>query len=251
MVQKREIWLLVLLWAVVTAAGVAFSASVGIFPSPGSREALVVDQAMNVMAVLAVPVFTMVVILLVYSVLRFRQAGGPVDDGPPIRGNRRLEVIWVAVSTLLVLFLAGYGSFELLSLRAHAEGHAEDELVVQVTGRKWFWEFTYPQYGVKAFELRLPKERPARFEITSIDVLHSFWIPAFRNKIDAVPGLTTMVSATPTRLGSSQEDVNFRLQCAQLCGTGHANMRASVTILEPADFESWVKQQPPLPQVGR
>ena len=82
-----------------------------------------------------------------------------------------------------------------------------------------------------------------RFEITSRDVLHSFWIPAFRAKIDAVPGLTTTTYATPDRIGSFDEDINYRLQCVELCGVGHGEMTIPVRVVEQSQFDDWIAQQ--------
>ncbi|MBI2911334.1 MAG: cytochrome c oxidase subunit II [Chloroflexi bacterium] len=85
--------------------------------------------------------------------------------------------------------------------------------------------------------------RPVRFEITATDVIHSFWVPSFRTKIDAVPGMITVVYATPDRTGSFQEDYHFRVQCAELCGLGHGIMATPVVVVEPSQFEAWAAQQ--------
>ena len=246
MTNKSHWVVLALVWAVATAIGVAISLSVEIFPSAASMEAHIVDSAMTFLLVLSVPVFALVVILLGYSMVKFRQHGEPSEDGPPIRGNLKLELVWVLVSLALVIVLAGYGSIGLLDLRAH-EAHAaygDDGLVVQVQGNQWFWEFYYPAQNIRVKnELRLPLGKPVHFEITANDVLHSFWVPAFRTKIDAVPGLVTTTSATPDKIGSFQQDYNFRVQCAELCGLGHAVMTTPVVVVQPAEFDAWVAQQ--------
>jgi cytochrome c oxidase subunit 2 len=231
------------IWAVLTAGGVALSLSVGLLPSMASEEARIVDEATTVLTVLSVPVFMMVVVVLAYSMVKFRRRGEPTEDGPPIQGNLQLEVAWVVVTVVLVLFLAGYGSKGLLDMRAMA-AEAHDALVVQVNGSQWFWEFYYPEQGIRTREeLRLPVGRPVRFEITSSDVLHSFWVPAFRMKIDAVPGMVTTINATPTKLGAFQDDYNFRLQCAELCGLSHGIMTSPVVVVEQNEFDAWVATQ--------
>jgi len=241
--QKPNVAALVAAWAALTAAGVSVALSVGLLPSPASAEAHIIDGAMTLLTVLAVPVFSLVVVLLIYSVLQFRQRGEPGEDGPPIRGNLKLEVTWVLVTLALVLVLAGYGTAGLLDIRAHA-ARQEGELVVQVRGYQWFWIYTYPAYGIQTKEeLRLPVGRPVRFEITAADVLHSFWVPSFRTKIDAVPGMTTVVYATPDRTGSFQEDYQFRVQCAELCGLDHGVMTTPVVVVEPSQFEAWAAEQ--------
>ena len=240
---KTQVIMLALVWAVATAAGIAAVLSVGILPSPAATEAHIIDRAMTLLTVLSVPVFVLVVLLLVYSMIRFRHRGVPTEDGPPIRGNLRLEVVWVLVTLGLTLFLAGYGTVGLLDIRALA-AEAPNPLVVQVRGSQWLWEFNYPEQNIRTVaELVLPVGRTARFEVTSKDVLHSFWIPAFRMKIDAVPGMVTTVSATPDRTGSFEEDYHFKVQCAELCGVAHAAMLASLRVVEQSEFDAWVAQK--------
>ncbi|MEK7787084.1 MAG: cytochrome c oxidase subunit II, partial [Chloroflexota bacterium] len=120
------------------------------------------------------------------------------------------------------------------------------DVVVQVTGVQFAWQVDYPAYGItNAAEIVLPVDKRVKFEVTAkdTDVMHSFWIPAFRNKIDAVPGLTTVMYITPNKTGSFAEDFNLRLQCAELCGTGHAAMSMPVRVVSQADFEAWVAAQ--------
>ena len=117
-------------------------------------------------------------------------------------------------------------------------------MVVQVQGGRWFWRITYPEYGVSSTEeMVLPVDKLVRFEVTSMDVLHSFWISAFRIKVDAVPGMITTTTATPNRIGSFDTDFGYRLQCAELCGLGHTVMAIPVRVVEPGQFEAWVTQQ--------
>ena len=112
---------------------------------------------------------------------------------------------------------------------------------MQVEASRFLWKLTYPEQNVTSFtELVLPLGKHVRFEITSTDALHSFWIPAFRGKIDAVPGLLTTVYATPERTGSFDDDMNFRLQCAELCGVAHGAMTVPVRVVEQGEFDAWV-----------
>lgn len=239
---KTHALIVAAIWAVTTAVGVAITFSIGLLPSPASKEAVIVDSAMTFLTVLAVPIFMLVVVLLVYSMVRFRHTGDPAGDGPPLRGNLRLEVVWVMVTLALVLVLAGYGTVGLLEIRAHAAQEG-DELIVQATGSQWFWEYYYPEQKVRSKEeLRLPVGRPVRFEVTATDVVHSFWVPAFRMKIDAVPGMVTTVRTTPTKVGSFVEDYNFRVQCAELCGLAHGEMTTAVTVMDQGQFNAWVAQ---------
>lgn len=241
---SRHVSIIAVLWLVSSVLGIAFSLSIGMLPSPASHEAHVVDTAMTLLTVLAVPVFTLVVIMLGYSMLVFRQRSQILEDGSPIASNQRIELIWVGVTLALTIFLAGYGSYELLGMRMHA-AHAEETLLVKVTGSQWLWEFYYPKQNIRTFaQLTVPIGRTVQFEVTSKDVVHSFWIPAFRVKIDAVPGLTTRTYATPDRVGSFSEDDNFRVQCAELCGLAHTAMFGMVTVVDQKDFDAWAASQP-------
>ncbi len=114
---------------------------------------------------------------------------------------------------------------------------AQDELVVEVTGFQYGWNFTYPESGVSSSELYLPVGRQVLFKITSRDVIHSFWVPEFRIKQDAVPGRWTTLRVTPDKVG------DYRIRCAEICGYAHSAMYAPVVAVEPADFEAWLAGQ--------
>jgi cytochrome c oxidase subunit 2 len=121
------------------------------------------------------------------------------------------------------------------------------DLVVQVEGQRFSWLVKYPEHNVQSrSELVLPVDENVQFLVMASDVIHSLWIPGFRVKIDAVPGLTTKVTATPNIVGSYEKDVNFRLQCAELCGAGHAVMRMPVRVVERAEFDEWLSEQRPI-----
>jgi len=242
-VTRRDLFLLATAWALLTTAGVVLVIAVPLFPPPAAQEARVIDGAMGLLTALSAPVFALVVVGLGYCLVRFRRPGVPDGDGPPLRGHLGLELTWVAVTLALVVFLAFYGSFSLVELRAHAE-HEQDALVVQATGSQWFWEFSYPDLGVRTREaLVLPVGQRVRFQVLATDVVHSFWVPAFRVKIDAVPGLVTSVVATPDRIGQFQQDEDLRVQCAELCGLGHGAMASPVVIVEPHEFQAWIAEQ--------
>ncbi|HEU0021511.1 MAG TPA: cytochrome c oxidase subunit II [Dehalococcoidia bacterium] len=242
--MKRDFLAVALLWAVLTLAAELIILSWDVLPLAASKEALVVDHAYRVLTALAAPVFAFVVSTLLYSALRFRRMGTSEEDGPPIFFNRSVVATWLAVTTALTLLVIIYpGTTGLLELRRHAK--ADTDLVVQVEGSRWAWKTTYPQQGVVTYgEIVLPVGQTVRFDVTATDVLHSFWVPAFRVKVDAVPGRVTTVYATPNRTGSMADDSGFRLQCAELCGFGHYLMRAPVRVVEPAEFEAWLAQQP-------
>src|SRR3954453_13365755 len=204
------------------------------FPGASARSAGKIDTVYDVLLIASVPIFVLVMTVAIYSVVRFRARPGDMRDGAPIHGNTRLEIFWVTVPLLLVTGLAIYGWIVLNDL----EAKQPNSLKVEVTGQQFTWHFQYPQSGkASTNELVLPKDRPVDFRIHSKDVLHSFWVPEFRLKSDAVPGLTTRVRLTPDKIG------HYQVVCAELCGLGHATMRNPVRVVAAAAFDSWVKKQ--------
>jgi cytochrome c oxidase subunit 2 len=118
------------------------------------------------------------------------------------------------------------------------EAKKPNELHVTVVAQQFTWRFEYPQYGkLTSTQLYLPKDRPVKFDVTTKDVIHSFWVPSFRLKTDAVPGLTTNIRVTPSRLG------RYDVVCAELCGLGHATMRQYAHVLDPQAFDAWARKQ--------
>ena len=242
--MKRDLFVAAIFWLALTVVGEAV-AQIDIFPLAASHEATTVDSAFRLLLLLGIPVFTLVLAVLFYSVLRFRSRGSPEDDGPPIYGRGIVPKLWFAITTALAITVMIHpGLTGLAELRASEANDAD--LVVKVDSARWAWVFTYPQYGVTSVqELVLPVDKRVRFEITSLDVVHSFWIPAFRMKIDAVPGLTTTLTLTPTAIGSFQDDHNLRVQCAELCGLRHAMMQVPVRVVEQTEFAAWLAQHQP------
>lgn len=253
--MKRD-WLLVtLLWLTLTAAGEIVVVLWDFQPIAAAEEADLVDEAFFVLTVMAVPICAFVLATVLYSVLRFRQRGGALEDGPPIRTNKQVLVAWFSLTTALTILVIIYpGTIGLLELREHSSTPGIGEgrhMVVEVTGSQWVWGVTYPQLGVISYtEMVLPLGQEVRFDVSATDVLHSFWVPAFRMKIDAVPGRVTTVYATPNKLGSFEADSNFRLQCAEMCGLGHYAMTLPVRVVDLAEFEAWAAQQAPSASVS-
>jgi cytochrome c oxidase subunit II len=217
---------------VASVIGVAICLLIDWFPVDASGAADQVDTVYDVLLICSVPVFVLVMTIAIYSVVRFRAKPGDMRDGPPIHGNTRLEVIWVAVPFIMVTALAIYAWIVLDDI----EAKQPDEMVVQVTGRQFTWSFGYPD-KVSSSTLVLPEGRPIDFRIESNDVIHSFWVPEFRLKSDALPGLTTKIRLTPDRVG------RYQVVCAELCGIGHAAMRQNVRVVPEDDFDSWLEDQ--------
>jgi cytochrome c oxidase subunit II len=218
---------------IASVIGVLICLQIDWFPSPGSTQADKIDTLYDVLLIVSVPVFVLVMTVAIYCVIAFRAKPGDTGDGAHIHGNTRLEVVWVTIPFMIVTALAIYGWIVLDDI----EAAKADELVVNVTGEQFTWSFDYPQEKVKSNELVLPVDRPVHFEIHAKDVLHSFWVPNFRMKQDAVPGITTNTRVTPDALGT------YPVVCAELCGIGHATMRQQVRVVPEDEWEDWVKER--------
>jgi cytochrome c oxidase subunit II len=213
--------------------GIAITLWIDWFPDSASTSANKIDNLYDVLLICSVPVFVLVMTIAIYSVVRFRAKPGDMGDGAPIHGNTRLEIIWVTIPFIMVTALAIYGWITLDDL----EAKQQNEMVVNVTGQQFTWTFEYPSEKVNSPELVLPVNRPIEFKIHTKDVIHSFWVPQFRLKSDAVPGLTTAIRVTPNKVG------RYEVVCAELCGLGHSTMRQFVRVLPASDFKSWVSDQ--------
>ena len=242
----RHIVNALILWIVLTLVGFAVVDHVNLFIIPAaSVEAHDIDHAFHLLMIQGIPVLAFVLAFFGYALVVFRsREDPPTEDGPAFRAGRGLTIAWLAITTVLAIVLIVTPGFTDL-FAVWSNPHAD--LVVQVRAEQWNWSFTYPQYGVTlkhSDTLYLPAGKRVRFEITSTDVIHSFWIPAFRLKQDAVPGMTTVLYTTPDRVGEYDPYTNsaYRVQCAELCGSGHARMRAALKVLPPDKFEAQMKQ---------
>jgi cytochrome c oxidase subunit II len=231
--EKHPVARMLGLGVVASVIGVAICLAIDWFPADASGAADQIDTVYDVLLICSVPVFVLVMTIAIYSVWRFRAKPGDMRDGPPIHGHTRLEVIWVTIPFLMVTALAVYAWVVLDDI----EAAQPDELPVNVTGRQFTWTFEYPGEEVSSTELVLPEDRPVDFRIRTRDVIHSFWVPEFRLKSDAVPGLTTKIRLTPDRAGQ------YQVVCAELCGIGHSTMRQRVRVVPEDEFDSWLDEQ--------
>jgi cytochrome c oxidase subunit 2 len=219
--------------AIASVIGVAIVQAIDWFPDVGSEDADRIDFLYDVLMWASVPIFVLVMTVAIYSVIRFRAKPGDTGDGAPIHGNATLEVVWVLVPFLIVTALAAYAWIVLDDIEEKKPG----ELRVHVFGQQFAWSYEYRGKDgkpVRSNDLYLPVDKPVRFDISTRDVIHSFWIPNFRLKSDAVPGITTKWRATPNKIG--RHDV----VCAELCGAGHSAMRAQAIVVSQADFDRWL-----------
>ncbi len=228
--DKHPVAMLAGISLVATAIGIAIGLAIDWFPTAASTKADEIDTLYDVLVIVSVPIFVLVMTVAIYSCIRWRALPGDKSDGAPIHGNAKLEVVWVVIPFIIVAVLAGYAWVVLDDV----EAKQPNEMTVNVTGQQFAWRFEYPEQGVKSEQLYLPIGRPVHFKVKTDDVIHSFWVPEFRLKTDAVPGMTTQIRVTPDRLGE------YRVVCAELCGLGHSTMRQTVRVVQPDAFEKWV-----------
>jgi cytochrome c oxidase subunit II len=191
-----------------------------------------IDHLLNVMIVLSSFVFSLVIVMLFYALWKFKAKPGDESDGEPIHGNTRLEIAWTLIPTIIVLFAGGY-SWKVLDDLEHKDPH---HLTVSVFSQQYAWSFAYPgkDYAYSEGELHVPVGEQVQFKMHAMDVIHSFWVPEWRIKKDNVPGITTTAIVTPDKVGT------YQLVCTELCGFGHATMRAKVVVEPKSKFEKWV-----------
>jgi len=191
-----------------------------------------IDHLLNVMIVLSAFVFSLVMVMLFYALWKFKAKPGDESDGEPIHGNTRLEIAWTLIPTIIVLFAGGY-SWKVLD---EIENPKDGALTVSVFSQQYAWSFAYPgkEYAWSEGELHVPVDRQVVFKMHALDVIHSFWVPEWRIKKDNVPGITTKAIVTPDKEGT------YQLVCTELCGFGHATMRAKVVVESRAKFNKWV-----------
>jgi len=212
-------------------------------PGPAlTSEAETVDRVWSAFLVSAAVIAALVIVLILYCVVRYRRR----DDRLPVQTRQHIptEIVYTAVPLLIVivLFVVTFVTTRTVN-RVHA---AEPDLVVDVTGFQWNWRFDYPDLGVtvngserERTELVLPSESTVRFRVTSVDVIHSFWIPGFRYKRDLIPGEITEFDVDVLDHTGTFPSSGI---CAEFCGLDHAYMRFDVRIVTPTEFELWAAQ---------
>ena len=183
---------------------------------------------------MSVVIFAIVGAVVVYSVWKWRVPPDDDAEGPPIHGHTGLEIAWTAVPAILVIAL-GIVSAVVMSKNGDTK---DDALQVRAIGQQFAWKFEYPELGeFSTGELVLPVDQQAQFTMEALDVIHSFWVPNLGQKMDAVPGIETTINVTPNRTG------DFAVVCTELCGLGHATMRARARVVTQAEFDEWIEEQ--------
>jgi len=199
----------------------------------------------NVLIVIALPVLIAVWVYMAYAMINWRASrGGPEPTGgDQARSHFGLQAGWIGVTTAIVLFLAGFGTYELVQPEGAGGGQGPNPiwtptshtvLQVQAIGQQWKWTYRYPSFGgFETNQLVIPEGTTVAFNVTSLDVIHSFWAYQLGVKADANPGQNNVAFTTPKQLGT------FTVRCAELCGIWHGAMYNTGTVVSPTDFETW------------
>ncbi len=217
-------------------------------PPQASLESQLVDRLFSFLVAIATFILFGVVGVISYSILFHRAGRYDTSDGPPIEGNITLEIVWTAIPLILVFWLAyfSYQTYEQMGIRPVGHIHSaqdtrrvattEKMTTVDVEAKQWAWVFHYPEKNVTSTELHLPVDQRVHLKLRSPDVIHGFYIPAFRVKQDIMPFETTNFEFTPIRPGT------YRLRDSQYSGTYFAAMQADVVVESPEDYQNWLSQ---------
>lgn len=254
--KYREVICIFLVAAFIILGGLLIGAQLYRYflPKSASVESAVYDNLFHFTASIAGMIFLLVEGILIYTIVRFRRKPGDLSDGPAIHGNTSLETVWTIIPAIIVTILAFY-SYDVLKIvelpydrvsswfcgpltpaKALAEPVSGGDLVVDVIGYQYYWEFKYPQYGnATSTEMHAPVDEFVLLRLTANDVIHSFWLPEFRLKKDALPGYVNEARFRAKTLGT------YPIVCAELCGLGHSQMRAVLVVESREDFEKWAR----------
>ncbi|MBD2438428.1 cytochrome c oxidase subunit II [Nostoc sp. FACHB-110] len=246
-----------------------------LLPEQASAQAPLVDNFFNVMVGIGTALFLVVQGAIAFSVFKFRRRRGDNGDGAFIEGSFPLEILWTIIPGIIVVGLGIYsvdvytemggmdeiGHHGMTHQAMMAEAKSDPigigstpinegkppSLVVNVTGMQYAWLFNYPDSNVNTGELHVPIGQDVLLNISANDVIHSFWVPQFRLKQDAIPGQATQLRFTATKIGT------YPIVCAELCGGYHGSMRTSVVVHTQEDYNRWlaenqIAQQPEIDQ---
>ena len=214
------------------AVALAFAFFIPWLPENAAEERDGIDFVFWLTTIICIFIFGIVSAMLLYAVVAFKARDGDDSDGKPIHGHTGIEIAWTAVPTVLVLTIVIASTIVL----AKNEDAGASPNRIDVTAQQFAWHF---DYGDKtAGQLYLPLNRSTVLRLNAIDVIHSFWVPEFGQKQDAVPGIQTELVITPTKIGE------YDVICTELCGLGHSLMRTSAIVLSQEDYDAWLKEKP-------
>ena len=231
--RRGSVFQLIAIGVLIGGAVTAIALLIPWLPPSASVERGRIDIVFWVATAICIAIFAIVFAVTIFSVMKFRARPDDDSDGPPIHGHTGLEIAWTAVPTVLVVVIGVVSAVAL----AKNDRIPPDHMTVEVTAQQFAWTFKYPGGGdVTTTELRLPLNKSTELNLRALDVIHSFWVPQFGQKQDAVPGITTHLKITPNKLGK------FPVICTELCGLGHATMRSWAVVMKPDAFKKWLAE---------
>ena len=229
----KHLIIALILVAIVTVLLIVGLEQVQLLPAQASAQAIPIDNLFRLEFMVIAFLFALIAVFMVYSIVVFRRKAGDMEDADHVEGNTNLEIAWTIAPLATVLVFAYLGGASLAeTMRADPK-----PIQVNVVGSQWSWSFEYPEQGFVSDELVLPVNKQAIMHLSSKDVIHSFWVPEFRVKQDALPGGDDFVRdlrITPTELG------DYKVRCAELCGTNHATMLSPVRVVSAEDYDAWI-----------
>ena len=259
--DRGDAKVLLITWIVLSVIGCLLVAMVwGPHMPPGRASEQAASQAtdITVLGTMATPVVIGVLLYFGWAMAFWRKPAGDETDAAPIHGNFKVQATWIAVTSAVVLALAGYGTVEMFVPAGAGAGqgpqpvfkhgmpaaasltswtpNSNNILQVQVIGQQWAWTFRYPQFGgFETTQLVVPEGQAVQFNVTSLDVIHSFWAYTLGVKADANPGVNNVAYVTPQTTG------DFQVRCAELCGIWHGDMSTTGQVMSTADFQAWAQ----------
>jgi cytochrome c oxidase subunit II len=191
------------------------------------------------------PIAVAIIVYFAYTMLVFRRRGEPAEEGIATRDNPAVHIPWLVGTTIIVLFLAAFGTVELADAGSGGGEGPEPEfkltgdvLPVQVIAQQWEFTYRYPTYGgVETAHLELPVDKKVEFHVTSLDVIHSFWAPRLGVKADANPGVDNIAFVEP------HKEMPFDIRCSELCGLWHGYMFDTGQVVSGSAFKEWIEEQ--------
>jgi cytochrome c oxidase subunit II len=232
-VRRTNYFQLVLIGLIAGAIATAVAIFIPWLPPSASRQAGRIFFVYWFATVISLVIFAVVAAIVTYAIINFRVKPGDMSDGPPVHGNTTIEIIWTVIPAILVTAISVVSAI-VLSENGNA---GTNPLVINVYAQQFSWQFQYPNHKFYPV-LRVPVNRDIKLEITSKDVIHSFWVNDWAQKQDAVPGQINDLVITPDRIG------RYPVICTELCGLGHSLMRSWAIVMNPAAYEAWYKGSP-------
>jgi cytochrome c oxidase subunit 2 len=199
-------------------------------PDAATTQADAIDEVYWFVAIICGLIFALVAGVSIYAGWRFRAPPDDEEDGSPIHGHTGLEITWTAIPAALVTAMSVFSGLALSDIEDLPDKHR----TIKVTAQQFAWSFEYEDLERTTGELILKEGEPVQLVLTAKDVIHAFWVPEFRMKQDAVPGVETKTYITPTKPGT------YDVICTELCGLGHAVMRTRARVLPAGEYERWL-----------